>query len=227
MDKSSPPHPAPLALFDFDHTITRADTFSGFAVWLILRSPGKLLLGALMSPLLGLMFAVRRSRKVALRLSVWLATAGLDEDTLLERIRNYVGRKAQRGERFVRSEALEAVSRLQADGHLVVIVTGSLQALAEAICDSEGVQGVTVVGSTLRRSLGGMIADRHCVGHRKLEMLAERGFVPPWEIVYTDHVADLPLLRDARAAFLVNPKRKSRDEINAALGSTVRILEWS
>jgi phosphatidylglycerophosphatase C len=98
--------------------------------------------------------------------------------------------------------------------------------LARAICDSVGLEDIVVVGSSLKRARGGLVADQHCFGARKIPMLTERGYPPDWEFVYTDHHADVSILARARHRFLVNPRRKTINRVTAALGVTPSILKW-
>ena len=78
----------------------------------------------------------------------------------------------------------------------------------------------------LERAAVEQLADRHCHGARKVEMLTERGYPPPWDYVYTDSSADLPLLREAKAGFMIDPRAACRARVEAALGRELEILNW-
>jgi phosphatidylglycerophosphatase C len=220
------PPAAPTAVFDFDHTLTRQDTAAGFFVWLLCRSPIKLLLGTPAALLLGPLAAFRSTRKVPLRFAVWLATFGRSHAQLAALARVHVRQvTAQRGP-FLRAAGRAQLLSHHSQGHTVVIATGALEYLVQEILANEDIRGVTIVGSTLRRFLGGMIADQHCYGARKIPMLQARGFTPPWTFTYSDSEADLPLLRAGTTQFLVNPTDQAAAYLVPILGASATVVTW-
>jgi phosphatidylglycerophosphatase C len=55
----------------------------------------------------------------------------------------------------------------------------------------------------------------------------ERSGVPrPWAIAYTDSLSDLPMLRAAEAAKLINPSPKVEKKAAKALGGKLEVLHW-
>jgi len=217
---------APTAVFDFDHTLTSWDTAARFFVWLLRRSPLRLLIGAPVALLLGPFAAFRRTRRVPLRFAVWLATFGRGHEQLRALAVRHIAQVTADGERFLREEARAQVISHQSHGHTVVIVTGALEYLAREILANAGIENVTVVGSSLRSFLGGMIADQHCFGERKIPMLRERGIDPPWSFVYSDSEADLPLLRAGSRQFLVNPTARTAAYLIPILGRSATVVRW-
>src|ERR1700722_11185402 len=176
----------PTAVFDFDHTLTNRDSAAGFFIWLLSRSPLKLLIGAPVTLLLSPLVLIPHTRSIALRFAVWWATFGRSHAQLRALARAHVVQVTARGGAFLRAEGRAQLCRHQSQGHAVVIATGAVEYLAQEILAQEGVHDVTVVGSSLRSFLGGMIADQHCHGERKLHMLQERGVSPPWSFTYSD-----------------------------------------
>jgi phosphatidylglycerophosphatase C len=57
-------------------------------------------------------------------------------------------------------------------------------------------------------------------------MLTERGYPPPWRIAYTDHCADLPLLRNSEQWYLISPEGKCLRVIEQAMAAKAIILPW-
>ncbi len=220
------PPSAPIAVFDFDHTLTSRDSAARFFVWLLRRNPLRLLIGALVVLLLSPCAAGRATRKVPLRFAVWLATFGRSHEQLRALAVRHIAQVTAGGERILRDAARAQVLSHQSHGHTVVIATGALEYLVWEILAQEGIAGVTVVGSSLRTFLGGMIADQHCLGERKVHMLRERGFDPPWAFVYSDHESDLPLLRGGTRQFLVNPTARTAAHLIPALGSSATVITW-
>jgi phosphatidylglycerophosphatase C len=112
------------------------------------------------------------------------------------------------------------------DHFCAATATGALEDLAREILAHEGIVNVTVVGSSMRRWLGGMVVNQHCYGANKIPMMQERGFEPPWAMVYSDHEADLPLLRAGARQFVVNPKPRAAARLMAILGSSASVVTW-
>jgi phosphatidylglycerophosphatase C len=144
---------------------------------------------------------------------LWFATVGMPEETYTLLARRFARRHAP-------GRAIAAsVARLrehQAEGHRIVVVTGSEERLAREICAALGLADVEVVGSTLVRRRGALAADVHCYGPRKLVRLAEAGHESPFVCAYTDSSTDLPLLLAAVGRFVVEPKPRHLKRILAA-----------
>jgi phosphatidylglycerophosphatase C len=217
---------APTAVFDFDHTLTSWDTAARFFVWLLRRSPLKLLIGAPVALLLIPFAPFRRTRKIPLRFAVWLATFGRSHEQLRALAVAHIAQVTAGGGSFLREAGRAQIGFHQSQGHTVVIATGALEYLAREILANEGIGEVTVVGSSMRSFLGGMIADQHCHGHRKVHMLQECGIRPPWSFVYSDSESDLPLLRAGTTQFVVNPTPRAAAYLIPMLGRSATVVTW-
>jgi phosphatidylglycerophosphatase C len=130
-------------------------------------------------------------------------------------------------ERFAETRSMRPRERelawLRADvkaGHRVVVATGAFEPLARVALRRLGVYpGVTLVASRLRPRWGGAGVARHCTGEAKLRALAEEGFPPPYVRAVSDAAIDLPLLRAADEAVLVNASARCRLIVRQALGT--------
>jgi phosphatidylglycerophosphatase C len=217
---------APTAVFDFDLTLTPWDTAGRYFGWLLRRSPWKMLAGAPVALLLSPLAAFHRTRKGIIRGAVWWATFGYDHEQLRGLAKLHVAEVKAREGSFLRKDGRRQIASHQAQGHNVVIATGALEILVCEILNAEDIRQVSVVGSSMRRFLGGMVARQHCYGAPKITMLRERGFEPPWAFVYSDHEADLPLLRAGATQFVVNPKPGTAAQVLAELGSSACVVNW-
>jgi phosphatidylglycerophosphatase C len=215
-----------VAVFDFDHTLTASDSFAGFCRWLLRRQWWRQAIVIAVAPFLAPLLLLKSSRRIPVRFAVWVSTLGVTADQLPQLVHSYLRSHLARGGSFVLQDGLDRVAMHRESGHEVIIATGALELLARAICDSVGLEEIVVVGSSLRRALGGLVADQHCFGARKIPMLTERGYPPDWEFVYTDHYADVSILARARQPFLVNPRRDTINRVTAALGVTPSIRQW-
>ncbi len=222
-----PISPGIVAVFDFDLTITSWDTATRFFVWLIRRSPWKLTVALLTLPLLGPLFAFVRTRKMPSRFGAWLATVGFTHDRLASLAELHVEHVGASGERFVRQDAMARLQYHLALGHDVVVATGCLEVLARVILVAEGLGDIVVIGTTVQRYCGGMVAKEHCVGDRKVAMLADRGYVDAWDYAYSDHPSDLPMLRKGKRRFIVNPSSRNAPIMLAMLGASATVLSWT
>jgi len=225
VEHAGPPS-RPIALFDFDHTLIRHDSFAAFAGRLLRRDWWRVAAAAGLSPLLAPLLPLRRTRGVPVLALLWLATLGLDPERLDRHVEAHVARLAADPDALVHREGLARLREHQRAGHRVVIATGALEGLARSICDALALDELEIVGSTLRPWAGGMTAREHCFGERKVAMLRARGFPPPWPYVYTDSAADLPLLRHAGEGFLVNPTRRALARALRELPAPPVVLRW-
>jgi phosphatidylglycerophosphatase C len=217
---------SPVVVFDFDLTLTRWDTSERFFRWLLSREPWRLAILLAALPALALLLVFRRTRKWPIRFSIWIATLGRAPGALPRLVEAFI-RSLPHGHASVFVPV--AVARLQehvARGDRVVIATGCLDALAEALLQRAGLGEVPLVASSVRPFLGGLARDQHCFGENKVPMLAARGFAPPWAIAYTDHRADLPVLRLTAERYLVSPQPECLARIESALGIKATVLAW-
>jgi phosphatidylglycerophosphatase C len=217
---------ATIAVFDFDYTLTSWDTAARFFGWLLRRAPWKMLLGAPVALLLSPLALFSRTRRVPIRYLVWLATFGLSHEQLRALAALHVAQVIGRGETFVRHDARRQIELHQSQGHGLVVATGALEYLAGEILARAAIVDVTVVGSSMRRFLGGMVVDQHCYGARKITMLQQRGFDPPFAFVYSDHKADLPLLKAGIRQVVVNPKPATAHYLLSILGPSASVVTW-
>ena len=179
------------------------------------------------SPLLLPLWASAATRTASASGLLWCATVGMRPEELREVILSHAQHLVSSAAPVIYRDGFGAVTAHQQSGDRVVIVTGSSCELADAFCAAAGLEGVRVVGSTLRFRAGGWILDEHCVGARKVSMLAAAGVAPPWSVVYTDSASDLPLLRLAERRCVVNARRGNLRRVRQALvPGSFELLRW-
>jgi len=194
-----------LVLFDLDGTLLRGDSGTRLILGLLVRSPWRVLVAAVLTPLLGPLILIPSTKAAGASGFLWVATVGLPEYRLQQRVQAEASRTAARKRKLIIPAAWRLLRDHQAHGHHIVIVTGCWENLAQPSLERLGLEGFTLVGSRTRTFLGGYISYRHCYGPRKLECLAEHGIHPPWEYAYSDSASDLPVLSQARKPALVRP----------------------
>ncbi|HGM6769746.1 TPA: haloacid dehalogenase-like hydrolase [Stenotrophomonas maltophilia] len=216
----------PVVVFDFDLTLTRWDTADQFFRWLLRRSPARMavLLAAL--PALAPLLLTGFTQRWPIRFAVWVSTIGRKPDALPALVEEFIQTLPLGSESVLLPAGVERLQAHMERGDEVVIATGCLDALASALLRHAGLEQVPLVASTVRPFLGGLVQDQHCYGPNKIPMLAARGYAPPWAVAYTDHRADLPVLKLAAERFLIDPKPECVTRLEAALASKMKILNW-
>jgi phosphatidylglycerophosphatase C len=215
-----------VVVFDFDLTLTRWDTADRFFRWLLRRAPWRMgvLIAAL--PVLAPLLLARRTRKWPIRFAVWVATLGRSPAALPARVEAFIHSLP-----MGHASVFVPVAVAQLRGHVergdrVVVATGCIDVLARSLLRHAGLGHVPLVASTVRPFLGGLVRDQHCFGSNKIPMLAARGFAPPWAVAYTDHHADLPVVRLSAERYLVSPRPECLARIERALQAPATVLGW-
>jgi phosphatidylglycerophosphatase C len=219
-------HEAPVVVFDFDLSLTRWDTAVRYFRWLLRRDAWRLAIAVVASPLLVPLFLLESTRRWPIWFAVWLATLGRSPSTLRALAEKHILSLPNGHESVFLPAAVERLRAHLRKGDRVVIATGCLEPLARELLERAGFGSVALVASSLRPFLGGMVRDEHCFGPNKIPMLSARGFAPPWAVAYTDHHADLPVLRHSVERYLVSPKPGCLARIERELGEKSTILAW-
>jgi len=218
--------PSETVVFDFDYTLTSWDSADRFFRWLLRRNLWRLGLIAVSLPILAPLLLSPRTKRLPIRFAIWVATLGLTEQRIEALVKEHVGQIIERGELLIMRDGSRQLGWHHEQGHKVVIATGSLEVLAKEFLANCGLGHIPLVGSSLKPFLWGLVSKDHCFGERKIPMLSQRGFPPPWKVTYTDHQCDLPVLKLSQERFLVNPKPRAVELVLRELSSSPRILVW-
>jgi phosphatidylglycerophosphatase C len=213
-------------VFDFDHTLTSWDSADRYFRWLIKRSFWRVGLVVLSLPVTGPLLIPKTTRRMPIRFAIWVATLFQSQERLKFLATQHVAEIVAGGETLVLREGSNQLRQHLEQGHTVVIATGSLEFLARQYLEQCGLDHVPLVGSSLKPFLLGMVSNEHCFGDRKIQMLVQRGYPPPWAMTYTDHECDLPVIGQSNECFLVNPRPKAIRAISERLSFTPTVLSW-
>jgi len=167
-----------------------------------------------------------RTRRAGASILLWIATVGLDERGLHEScaafaVRFGTGALPLRWRR----QGVETLDGHFAGGDEVVVVTAAPTVLARALIAPLD-RPIVVLGTTLKRRMGGWVADVHCRHQRKCQALAEAGHGQRWAYAYTDSLDDLPLLQRADAPMIVGCGRAARRRLGRARLPNGRAMAW-
>jgi phosphatidylglycerophosphatase C len=105
------------------------------------------------------------------------------------------------------------------------VVTGCEQVLAARLLSQLGLPEVGIIGSQIKPGWSGMRVKVHNVGRRKVQSLAAHG-IKSWGVAYGDSMLDVPMLKQAREAVLVNGTPKLCKRVEKALGRSVTRVAW-
>lgn len=209
-------------LFDFDGVLHHGDAFYLFMRQRYARSLHCKLLALITMPwwLLCLLF----SRRWATRTLVHVGLFGVSQPRYQAIVEAFADQLVQRPRQFCR-DGLNALRRHQQAGDEIIVVTGCEHTLVSRLIDQLGLSGITIVASRLRPGWSGMRMECHNVGRRKLQSLAAQG-VREWRLAYSDSFQDLPMLKQAGEAVLVNGTPKLCKRVEKALGRSVTRVAW-
>lgn len=230
---ASPPDALPVGhrrqvvVFDLDGTLVAGDSFGAFLRHRITRQRLRLVAAVLTAPFWAPALLVPPTRLAAERYLVWLAAAGMDEDAFAAACRDFAAQHAGPAAGRTAAAALTRVHEHLAAGDRVVVATGCAAPLAHEVCAVIGLEQVEVVASTLVRRGWGLPRAVPARGEAKLRALEAAGVGLPVDHAYSDSFSDLPLLRAARTAHVVDPTVRDRVRLRRALGQDVDLLRWA
>ncbi|GLU50340.1 haloacid dehalogenase-like hydrolase [Nocardiopsis ansamitocini] len=221
------PHEGTVTVvFDLDGVLTHHDTFGALVRAQLMRARWRLLLSLPVVAAFALSARLPRVRARLSRSLVRIALLGRTEEWFTGYAERF-GAELARTPGWVVHDAVRRIRDHQERGDLVAVATATDRGLAAALLRAIGVRDVVLVASGVRTGRLGLGLAPHNHGRRKPGALVRAGAAPPWDVVYTDSLADLPLLRGARRAVLVNATRATRSRAARRLGRPVETAEWS
>ena len=208
-------------LFDFDGVLFQGDAFELF-IRHRYGSPLHRLLAVLTMPwwLLCGVF----SRRLAARALTHVALCGLGAPRYQAAAEAFADQLVRRPRQFYR-DGLNVLRRHLAEGDEVIVVTGCERILVTRLLTQLGLTDLPIFASQLKPGPFGMRVHVHNVGRRKVQNLAAKG-VQSWRLAYSDSFQDLPMLKQAGEAVLVNGTPKLCKRVEKALGRAVTRVAW-
>lgn len=209
-------------LFDFDGVLFQGDAFELFIRHRYASLPIYKVLAALTTPwwlLCGIF-----SRTWAARALVHVALCGLGVQRYQAAVEAFADQIVRRPRQFYR-DGLNVLRRHLAEGDEVIVVTGCERILVTRLLHQLGLPDLRIVASQLKPGVFGMRVHIHNVGRRKVQNLAAKG-VKRWRVAYSDSFQDMPMLKQADEAVLVNGTPKLCKRVEKALGRSVTRVAW-
>ena len=215
----------PVVVFDCDNTLITGDVLESFIVDLLGHGP-RLIAALAVTPAVAPLLLPHPTRRVAISTWLWIATAGRSDTELASRMDAYVDQHLGDRHSHLIDEGMARLRDHLDRGDRVVIATAAAQPLALRLLAAAGLGDLTVVGSPVTIIAGGWTLRVHCWGPYKPQLLAGAGFPGPYGAGYSDSFVDLPLLRLAARAVLVNPGRRVARRMRRALPHLTTV-QWA
>ena len=210
-----------IVVYDMDGTLFRGDCGGAFIKQRIKASIGRLVLSLLVAPFAYPMLHIPSLRRLGVSIYLWIASVGMTESGYSEILEQFIEQYRINPIEPVLSECRKDI----AEGKKVVIATGAGQEMASAFIRRLGMENqVGLVTSQSARFFGGMISAVQCNGEVKLSELIRNGYLPPYKKAYSDTASDLPILRSAETAFLVNYREKDLHFLKMKLGKKLQAI---
>ncbi|NNH23658.1 haloacid dehalogenase-like hydrolase [Pseudokineococcus marinus] len=213
-----------VAVFDLDGTLLSGDAFGLFLAHLLRRPPARAVAALATAPVWLPAFLLTPTRLAAERYLVWLAAVGISPQDFTVKAAHFAADHADPRSGRATPTVLARLREHQGRGDRVVVATGCASPLAEHLCDALGLGDVEVVASTLTRTRWGLPRAVPARGRGKVRALAAAGVSLPVDHAYTDSWTDLPLLRAARVAHVVNASPRHLRRFRRALGGDVDVM---
>ncbi len=216
---------ARVVLFDFDGVLMRGDAFSRFVLSRFRRSWWRTLLALIVLPALLPLYTIRALRMPINGVFVRISLLGVNPARFELLIREFAIELVGQPRIFIRN-GISAMRRHLVDGDRVVVVTGCEATLVRAIFDAVGLPDIEIIASQLRPGRLGMRKKVHNFGSAKPGQIALHGIVEPWDLAYSDSAHDIPMLKRAREAVLVNADARTSLRVRRALGREAQRVDW-
>ena len=195
-----------IAIFDLDGTITRRDTYAAYLLGYLRRHP--LLWGRLPALALRLAWPATRAAPGGVKAAALNAVfTGIDR-AQIEAWNDRFVPWCQR--RLLRAGAVARIAAHRRAGHRLLLATASLDLYVRRLASELGFDEVvcTCAAWTADGRVAGTLDGGNLKGEAKLAAVQRAvlaGREAPFVIAYSDHHADLPLLRWADRAVAVCP----------------------
>jgi len=189
-----------LALFDFDGTITRADTWTPFVR--LTATSTRTAIGSIALLPVAVAYRLKLMGGATARpIVAMVAFRGRSEAEIRSAGCEYAAKELPG---TVRRMALDKIRWHQARGDRVIVVSGSLDVYLQPWCAAIGVEVICTELTAKNGVLTGRYRQGDCTGRRKTDRLHERVRLSDYETIYAygDSAEDTELLSVAHRRFL-------------------------
>lgn len=213
------------AIFDFDGTLVSKDTLLSILKICFKAQPWRLLFFIPFSPIILITYLFRLDRSLAKSLVLWSATFFKSKKQIIKIFNQDIIQECQP---LWFQEGIQTLNKLYQEGQQIIIATASGQIWIRALLRKKFPHSKLIIGTRLKFCLGGVIlASKNCRNSEKLRRIREQlGFDFEWVSSWSDHTADIPMLKEAQTPYIICPKKEHVVKFKKEFGEQVKILNW-
>ncbi len=213
------------AFFDFDGTLIDADSLQLLIRKVLKTQPWRLFLLCLTAPILASTVLFGWDKRYAKSAILWCLTVFRTKRQSIA----LLGPESElQKKQFFFKEAKEEFEKLRQQNIEIVVVSASGQLWVKKKKKKQLPPVRLIIGSKLRFFCGGIIfSSANCYKEEKLKRIQEHlGNNFQWHSSWSDHTADLPLLKKAPLRFVINPKIKHKTIFDNVFHQNYNLIKW-
>ncbi|WP_336039014.1 haloacid dehalogenase-like hydrolase [Acinetobacter calcoaceticus] len=202
-----------IVVFDMDGTLLSNDSTKQ---WIkealkdnVFRLSGAIFIMPIAIPLM----KIKKYKSIGASLFLWLATVGLSDTELQESFIKFSEKIKAKSydDLYWFMDGIQEMDKHIENGKKVIIVTAAPEILATVLVKSIGMN-VNIIGTPLKKKIGGWIGGEHCRHKEKVRRLELQGIKGPWFATYSDDIEDdYPILINSKNPYLINSDNKKID----------------
>ncbi len=212
----------PIALFDFDGTIARGDSIGAFMKY-IFSNYYKSLIELVRIGFYAVPYGLGIVSKKKMKTVVLQLTNHIPKDKIDEFIKAFINDSIKPS---YFSAGLEKVKWHREQGHLLVMVSASMDIYMKEVCKDLGFDELICTNTSLKPRPA--VTGVNCYGIEKITRLKQSDFFEDtdWEnsYAYSDHHSDIPMMELCGNKIATTPTKKLKSH---ARKNGWKIVDWS
>lgn len=214
------------AFFDFDGTLIAKDSFLILLRQGLRTQPWRALFLLPVLPIVLATYVFKLDRTLIKSLLLWSLTFGRTRKGSV-RFLNKTMEQAVDSLWF--TQAVPVFNALIDDQVEIVVVSASGQMWVRSALRQKFAKFKCVIGSRLGFCWGGVIlTSKNCYKAEKLARIEEAlGTEFTWHSAWSDHVADIPMLKQAPLRYLICPRDKHMAQFSERLQGQFQVCHWT
>ncbi|MES2616173.1 MAG: HAD-IB family phosphatase [Bdellovibrionota bacterium] len=214
------------AFFDFDGTLISKDSFLIVLKAAFKKQPWRVLFIILFLPILLPTGIFKLDKTLAKSCLLWSATVFRGKKGAIEFLKKTI---LDAGDKIWFSQAVAQFEQLQKENVEVIVISASGTMWIRALLRSKFKKTRLIIGSRLGFCCGGVVLkSNNCYKEEKLRRIREilgDNFI--WHSAWSDHIADLPMLRMAPLRYIVCPKAQHLEIFKREFKDNFTLLNWT
>lgn len=215
-----------VVVFDLDGTLLSTDSTKAWLIKQLQSNPFRFIGAAAVTPIAIPMMKIKKYKSMGASLFLWIATYRLSKYQLEESFKAFATELKNTSFPklyWFEDGIVELRSHLK-ENRQIIITTAAPELLALELLKSIDFN-IKVIGTPLRRKMGGWVGGIHCRHEEKLRRLQLIGINQKWLATYSDDIEeDYPILENSKYPYLINGGKQKK--LSKKL-KNIQYLEWS